>query len=133
VKSNCNRSATPEKRPEAIDHAGFLAMLAAEFPEVPETFGEYGKGLLHSEMGSFAKLAERAMDQGHFWQAEKYFRFVERVRERATPEVENAIDVSFLEYFAFSEITDERYQAMKRMPKMLRDILMEIDGRGRWV
>ena len=69
------------KKPEPIDHARFLQMLTDEFPEVPQAFDEYRKGLLHCEMGAFARLTEEAMDQGRFWQAENYFNFIERVRK----------------------------------------------------
>ena len=120
------------KIPVAIDHARFLQMLTDEFPEVPQAFNESTKGLLHCEMGTFARLTEQAMDAGRFWQAEKYFRFIERMRENATPEVENAIDVSYIESLAFSEVTQNRHQAMKRMPKSIRAIMLDIDGRGRW-
>jgi hypothetical protein len=120
------------KNPEPIDHARFLQMLTEEFPEVPQSFDEYVEGLLHCEMGAFARQTEEAMDEGRFWQVEKYFNFMESVREKATPEVENAIDVSYIENLAFSEVTDNRHQAMKRMPKGIRAILLEIDGRGRW-
>jgi hypothetical protein len=121
-----------KKSPEAIDHARFLQMLTKEFPEIPQTFNKYGRGLLHCEIGDFARLTEEAMDQGRFWRVEQYFNFVERVRQSATPEVENAIDVSCIEYLAFSEVTENRRQAMKRMPKAIRAVLQEIDGRGRW-
>jgi hypothetical protein len=120
------------KCPEAIDYAGFLQMLTDEFPEVPQAFDKYGRGQLQCEMGTFARLTQEAMDGGRFWQAEKYFRFVEQVREHATPEVENAIDVSYLEFLAFGEVTENRRRALKRMPKAIRAILLEIDGRGRW-
>jgi hypothetical protein len=122
----------PKNGPETVDHARFLQLLTDEFPEVPQAFDECVKGLLHCEMGVFARLTEKAMDEGRFWQAEKYFRFMERVREGATPEVENAIHVSYIENLAFSEVTDNRHQAIRRMPKALRAILLEIDGRGRW-
>jgi hypothetical protein len=118
--------------PEPIDHARFVQMLTDEFPEVPQAFDECSKGLLHCEMGAFARLTEGAMDEGRFWQVEKYFKFVERVRGNATPAVQNAIDVSYIEYLAFSEVTDNRHQAMKRMPKSIRAIMLDIDGRGRW-
>src|SRR5437879_4036816 len=92
-----DKERTSGKRPETIDRATFLQMLK-EFPEVTQALDEYGRGLLHCEMGAFARLKEEAMDEGRFWQVEKYFRFIERVRESATPEVENAIDVSYLEH-----------------------------------
>jgi hypothetical protein len=121
------------KHSRAIDHAQFLAMLTAQFPEVPAAFDESVKGLLHCEMGTFAGLTEEAMDKGNFWQVEKYFRFVEKVWRDASPDVENAIEVSYLEFLALSEFTENRYQAIKeRMPKSLWTILLRIDGRGRW-
>jgi hypothetical protein len=121
------------KSPEAIDHARFLQMLTDQFPEVPQAFDEYGKGLLHIEICVFARLTEEAMDDGRFWRVEQYFRLIDRVRDRATPEVVNAIDVSYIEFLAFSEVTDNRRQGIKRMPQSLRTILLEIDERGRWV
>ena len=107
-------------------------MLTDEFPEVPKAFDEDAQGLLHCEMGVFARLTEEAMDEGRFWRVEQYFRFIERVRETATPEVENAVDVSYIEFLAFSQVTENRIQGLKRMPKTIRAILLEIDGRGRW-
>jgi hypothetical protein len=117
---------------EAIDHARFPEILSREFPEVPQAFDKYTKGLLHCEMGMLAALTEEAMDQGRFWQAEKYFNFMETMRAHAVPEVTNAIDVSYIEYLALSEVTDNRHQALRRMPKVIRAILLDIDGRGRW-
>jgi hypothetical protein len=131
-KEGKRRSKRTRKKPEAIDHAAFLRMLSADFPEVPRAFDESVRGLLHCEMGVFAGLTEAAMDAGSFWQAERYFRFVERVRASASPELENAIDVSYLESLAWSEVTDNRHRGLKRMPEALRAILLEIDGRGRW-
>jgi hypothetical protein len=84
------------------------------------------------EMGVFARITDEAMGKGNYQQVATYFAFVDRVRKDATPEVENAIDVSYIEYFALDEVTDNRYQALKRMPTSLRQVLLEIDGRGRW-
>jgi hypothetical protein len=56
-------------------------MLTAEFPEVPAAFDDSAKGLLHCEMGTFARLTEEAIDRGSHWQVEKYFRFLDRVRK----------------------------------------------------
>jgi hypothetical protein len=116
-----------------IDHAKFIALLTAQFPEVPASFDEYRIGLLHCEMGAFARLTEEAIDEGNHWQVEKYFRFIKEMRETASPEVENAIDISYLEFLAFSEYSAIRHQAIReRMPSPLKEILFEIDGRGRW-
>jgi hypothetical protein len=117
---------------QRVDHAKFLELLRDQFPEVPQAFDQYGQGLLHCEMGTFAQLTEKAMDDGRFWQVHKYFRFLEKVRANATPELENAIDVSYLESLAFREVTENRHRAIKQMPKALRAILLAIDRRGRW-
>lgn len=115
-----------------VDHEEFARRLDIEFPQLKNEFDEYSKGLLHCEVGALATLAEAAMDKERFWQAEKYFQLIADIRREATPEVENAIDVSFIEFFAFSELTENRYNGLKRMPDELRAILLEIDGRGRW-
>jgi hypothetical protein len=72
------------------------------------------------------------MGKGSKQQVAQYFDLVDRVRKHATPEVENAIDVSYIEYFALAEVTDQRYQALKQMPSSLSQVLLEMDGRGRW-
>lgn len=59
-----SRNQRTGKHVESVDHARFLEMLTAEFPEVPQAFDGYGKGLLHCEMGVFARLTEEAMDCG---------------------------------------------------------------------
>jgi len=117
---------------EVVDHPAFVRLLTREFPEVTQAFDEYSKGLLHCEMGILAGIAEKAMDDGRFSQVDKYFRFINSIRERAAPDVENATDVSFIEYFVVGEFTKKRAQAIRRMPRVLRTILMEMDGRGRW-
>jgi hypothetical protein len=126
------RPKTPRKNPGLIDHARFLQMLTDEFPEVPQAFDEHGKGMLHCEMGVFAQLTDEAIGKGNYHRARQYFDFVDRVRKYAAPEVENAIDVSYIEYFALEELTQQRYEALKRLPRPLRQVLLEIDGRGRW-
>lgn len=121
------------KRVEEIDHAAFIEMLTAQFPEVPALFDDCRIGLLHCEMAAFARMTEEAMDQGKHWQVESYFRFVEEMRMQASPELENAIDVSYIEFLAFGEYSAIRHQAIReRMPKTLKAILFEIDARGRW-
>jgi hypothetical protein len=103
-------------RERTIDHAQFIVMLGTEFPELVAAFDQYGRGLLHCEMGTFAGMTEKAMDTGDFARVESYFAFVDLVRRQASPEVQNAIDVSYIEYLAFAEMTDAHYRAMTRMP-----------------
>ena len=117
---------------QPIDYARLTEMLAEQFPEIPAAVDEYSEGLLHCEMGTFARLTDEAIEAGRLWQAERYFRFVDAVRERATPDVVNAIDLSYVEYLASSEFSDRRDEGFRRMPTKLRQVLLKIDGRGRW-
>jgi hypothetical protein len=115
-----------------IDYAEWSRMLAEAFPEVPQAFDDSVKGLLHCEMGTFAQLTDEAIREGDLRRAVRYFDFVDRVRRQSDADVENAIDVSYIEYFAWDEWTERRHQALKRMSPALRRVLLEIDGRGRW-
>ena len=116
-----------------IDYAEWSRMLAEEFPEVPQAFDEYSTGLLHCEMGTFARLTDEAITTGNNHQVALDFDFVDRVRKEADAFVQNAIDVSYIENFAWDEWSERRHQALKQMPPALRQVLLEIDGRGRWV
>jgi hypothetical protein len=118
--------------PKVVDHALLIQMLVNELPEVPRAFDGFGKGLLHCEMGIFAGLTYEVIWTGDHQRVANHFDFVARVWERASPEVENAIDMSYVEYFALDEFTHRLYQALKRMPPSLRQVLLEIDGRCRW-
>ena len=115
-----------------IDYSRWSQMLAEEFPEVPRSYDDCVRGLLHCEMGTFAQLTDEAITAGNDHQVAKYFAFVDRIRKQADPDVENAIDVSYIEYFAWDEWTERRHQAFERMPPALRRVLLEIDGRSRW-
>ena len=115
-----------------IDYSRWSQMLAEEFPEVPRSCDDCVKGLLHIEMGTFARLTDQAISAGNYHQVANYFAFVDRVRKQADAYVENAIDVSYIEYFAWDEWTERRHQAFQQMPSALRCVLLEIDGRGRW-
>lgn len=103
----------------------FLAELGAEFPDVVSQIRPDESGLLHCEVGAFRRVTESAMDGGRLWTAERHFRFVERVLREASPDVRNALEVSYLEDLAFGELTAARYKAVReRMPRTLRAVLV---------
>jgi hypothetical protein len=73
----------------------------------------------------FRRATEQAIDPGRSWEAEKHFRFVEELLSEAGPELQNALEVSYLEDFAFGECTPQRHQVVKeRMPKSLHAVLV---------
>lgn len=115
-----------------LEREAFLAELAENFPEVVASFDDIGNGLLHLEMAAFRRMAECAMDEGRHWQVELYLRFLESCLKRASPALENAIYVSFLEDFALGEFTELRHQAVReRMPQLLRNFVLEVNGKWR--
>ncbi len=116
--------------PALIDHALLIDLLSTEFPVVVASFDRTEKGLLHCEMGAFLRAAERAMDSGRLWEAGQHFRVIERVLREATPEVANAVEVSFLEGLALGEFTEARYRAVReRMPRPLREKFVAMNER----
>jgi hypothetical protein len=113
-----------------IDHATLMRMMGDHFPEEIGAIAESRSGLLHCEVAVLRGAAENAIDEGRLWAAEKRFRFMADILSRADPEVENAIEVSFLEDFAIGEWTGARYEAVKtRCPEPLRSKLAAYDSR----
>ncbi len=101
----------------SIGHEEFLELIRVEFPDIASEVSDKGNGLLHIETAVFRSATEQAMDAGRLWDAEKHFRFVERVMRDAAPEVENALSVSHLGDLALGECTSKRYRAVReRMP-----------------
>ena len=109
----------------AVDRNQFLALLASQFPDVVAQIRSDESGLLHCEVGALRRSTEEAIDSGQLWTAEKHFRFVENLLTQANPELQNALEVSYLEDLGLGECTPARYRAIKeRMPKSLRKILI---------
>ncbi len=115
-----------------MDREEFIQRLAKRFPEVPTQISDYAHGLLHCEMADFRRVVESAMDSGNHWSVELYLRFLDDCRQAASPELANAIDVSFLEDFALGDHSEERLKAVReRMPRRLREQLVSVDDRWR--
>lgn len=115
--ARCDETITPDR---------FRTMLEAEFPgTLAKAADVYGEGLLHVEMGTFSRTTVEAIDAGQLWLAERHFRFIASVWPLACPELENAIDVSYIEELALSEATPQRYAAVReRMPlEMLQKLI----------
>jgi hypothetical protein len=102
----------------------FLARLRREIPEAAAKFRADELGVLHLEVAAFRRATEEAMDAGRLWEAERHFRLVEELLEKAAPELRNALEVSYLEDLALGECTPARRQAVReRMPRSLRAVL----------
>jgi hypothetical protein len=105
----------------SFDHAAFVSGLKARFPELTEELEEEtGAGLLHVETGCFAQYAQAAVDRGDRVVVERCWAFANVVFCDCTPDVENALYVSFLEHLDFVDQSTKRRWALELMPETLR-------------
>lgn len=115
-----------------MGHSTFMTVLTERFPEVARAVDQYQAGNLHCEVAVLREAAEQAMDEGRLWDAERYFRFVHEVLPDADEALRNAIEVSFIEDFAFGKYTEQRHRALtERVGKPLREKIAAINARWR--
>jgi len=111
----------------SLGRDGFIRELQREFPNAFAAISKYESGNLHCEVGTLRRLTEEAIDAGNAWLAEQHFRFIERLLRDADPDLENALEISYLEDLALGEHTPQRHQIVKeRMPATLRRRLIDM-------
>src|SRR6266508_2719610 len=99
-----------------IDHSRFIGLLTERFPEVASTIDECSQGLLHPEMATLARATQAAIDDQDKPTVLRHFQFIDEVFRDAAPDVENAVNVSYLENL--------RFDGRKTAPTNARDLLM---------
>jgi hypothetical protein len=82
---------------QSIDHPRFVALLTERFPEVAADIDECARELLHLEMGTLARATQAAISKEDIPAVKQHFAFIGEVFRLATPEVKNAVFVSYLE------------------------------------
>ena len=90
----------------------FEQLLANRFPEIAGQISEFERGLLHLEMGAFARATCLAIDRGDFNEVAVHLAFIDELFGDAPPDLENAIYVSYLEN-VFLGRDDERYRSVR--------------------
>jgi hypothetical protein len=100
---------------ERIDHPRFIALLTDRFPEVVAAIDDCSEGLLHLEMATLARATQAAIDNQDKATVVRHFQFVDVVFRDAAPDVENAVNVSYLENL--------RFEGRKAAPTKARDLL----------
>lgn len=101
----------------------FIASLLAEFPELREEIRE-NEGLLHVQVGAFARRTEEAIASGDLASIDRCFTLAHRAFRDADPPLKNAIYVSYLEHLNFSGANGSA--AQHRMSPLLRQRYAEI-------
>jgi hypothetical protein len=86
---------------EPIDRERFITLLAERYPAIAADIDECARGLLHLEIAALARATEAAISDEDKAAVKGYFAFIGEVFRLATPEVRNAVLVSFLECLSF--------------------------------
>lgn len=75
-------------------------MTLAAFPDLAEEFEEWAD-LLHLQMGAFAQITQGAKGDGDWEKYDRCIRLADTLFGSATPDLENALNVSYLEHLDF--------------------------------
>jgi hypothetical protein len=105
---------------DVVDREAFLAMLTERYPAVAADIDECARGLLHLEMGTLARAAQAAISDEDTAAVREHLRFIGEVYRRATPEVKNAIHVSYLERLSFDGRHGKRIKAREMLSPALQ-------------
>lgn len=108
-----------------VNRKRFIGLLRARFPEVVADIADCSHGLLHCEMGTLARATQRAISLGDMGTAKRHFLFIDSVFEWADPDVENAINVSYLEHIDFAGVDARRMRARQLLTPRLQGVLEE--------
>ncbi len=100
----------------------FLRDLKAAFPELRDSVNRW-YGLLHLEMAEFRNLVQAAIDSEDAESVKKAFRLAERHFIQGSPNLRNAIAVSFLEDLNFEDGRARRRWAWEILPASLKDVV----------
>lgn len=110
-----------------IDHDRFTALLTEHYPAVAADIDECARGLLHLELGTLARATQAAISDEDKAAVRGYFAFIGEVFRLATPEVKNAVFVSFLECLSFDGRHGKRIGAREMLTPQLQAGLRELE------
>src|SRR5688572_20243517 len=105
---------------EMVDHERFVAMLAERFPAIAADIDTCSRGLLHLEMGAFARATQAAISAENVSTVREHFTFIDDVYRQATPDVKNAVHVSYLESLGFNGRHGRRIKAREMLSPQLQ-------------
>ncbi|MEM6483660.1 MAG: hypothetical protein AAF662_01560 [Pseudomonadota bacterium] len=102
----------------------FIETLLSQFPDGLDGFNDELSGYVHLEVSQFRGHVEKAVRDGRFWYLEKAFRLIETFIDGSGDDVDNALEISFVEDFALGSFTKEEvYEVLKRLSKPMRATL----------
>ena len=103
-----------------INREQFLKQMKSQFPDGYANISEAEQGLLHCEMAAFRIWVENKLEKGYEWNCQKAFEFIAQCLTKADPQLQNAIEVSFIEDLALWGNYPEFQKVIKeRAPKII--------------
>jgi hypothetical protein len=113
---------------DMIDREAFIVMLTERYPAVAADIDECARGLLHLEMGTLARAVQVAISDEDTAAIKEHFRFIGEIYHRATPEVKNAVHVSYLECLNFDGEHGKRIKAREMLSPALQAGLTALES-----
>ncbi|MBB4636857.1 DUF7674 family protein [Longimicrobium terrae] len=102
----------------------FVDVLLHEFPELEEDVRD-NDGLLHMQMGDFAGLMQRAINERDLPRLKRCVHLAQRVWQTGEAHLRNALSVSCLEHLAFRGTTGQ--EAFALLTRELREEWEKLD------
>lgn len=112
---------------DPIDHPRFIELLTGRFPEVAAAIYDCSRGKLHLEMATLARATQAAIDNQDKATVLRHFQFVDEVFRDAARDVENAVNVSYLENLRFEGRKAAPTKARSLLTPRLRQALIELE------
>jgi hypothetical protein len=112
---------------DQIDGEKFIALLTARFPDVTANIDECEQGELYIVMGYLARATQTAISEEDTTAVRAYFRFIADVYRLASPEVKNAVHVSYLECLSFDGRHGKRIKARQWLSSQLQEALRGLE------
>jgi hypothetical protein len=113
---------------ERIDHQRFISLLTERFPEVAAAIDDFSQGLLHLEMATLARATQAAIDNQDTTTVVRHFQFIDEVYQIAATDVENAVNVSYLENLQFGGKKASPSRPRALLTPRLRQALAELEN-----
>src|SRR5216684_446265 len=111
------------------DKTSAIELIGARFPHLfEELHHETWEGLLHLQMGVFSGWAQESIDSGDRQAWRQITEVFMDLWRDCTPDVINALNVSFLEHLSFTDDKKHRAWAYIAMPHEMRKAWDEMEA-----
>lgn len=122
-------SSTVTRQSQVIDRKQFVEAAVKEFPALEaDICDETWVGLVHLEVSAFARYTQQQIDGENRVELKRCFEFARKLLLEGTPDLKNAIGVSYLEHLNLRDQKRSRSWALKEMPEVLRREFEAVTG-----